>query len=138
TLQRQNHTRMLKQSLTVLQPRMMMPTVSKQLRTRINCLPFQLRSITLPRKPTEPGPEDCCQSGCNICVWDQYADALEKWKERVSKLEAKESGKSLGKTFMPPTPPKNVGLVAFEELEKQLSKQTDEKEAQPEQNQHPG
>jgi len=23
-------------------------------------------------RPLEPGPEDCCQSGCRTCVWDLY------------------------------------------------------------------
>ena len=26
-------------------------------------------------KPTEPGPEDCCQTGCKECVWEVY------WRE---------------------------------------------------------
>lgn len=27
-------------------------------------------------RPTEPGPEDCCQGGCQECVWDVYSRDL--------------------------------------------------------------
>ena len=31
-------------------------------------------------KPTEPGPEDCCNSGCESCVWTIYLSELEVWE----------------------------------------------------------
>ncbi|EFJ43769.1 hypothetical protein VOLCADRAFT_96124 [Volvox carteri f. nagariensis] len=51
-------------------------------------LPYQLhmRGISLPPKPTEPGPEECCQSGCNTCVWELYAEELANWKARVAEM----------------------------------------------------
>jgi hypothetical protein len=32
--------------------------------------------------PQEPGSEDCCMSGCAICVWDIYSDELENYNSR--------------------------------------------------------
>jgi len=32
-------------------------------------------------KPTEPGPEDCCQSGCLECVWDVYRRELLEYEK---------------------------------------------------------
>jgi len=33
----------------------------------------------LREKPREPGPTECCQSGCHNCVWDMYDAALREW-----------------------------------------------------------
>lgn len=33
-------------------------------------------------KPREPGPSECCGSGCSRCVWDVYFDALSEWESR--------------------------------------------------------
>jgi hypothetical protein len=40
----------------------------------------------IPPPPVEPHPEECCQRGCCPCVYDYYANALEKWKVRVRAL----------------------------------------------------
>mmetsp|Transcript_20298 Transcript_20298/g.61160 ORF Transcript_20298/g.61160 Transcript_20298/m.61160 type:complete len:108 (+) Transcript_20298:151-474(+) len=55
-------------------------------------------------KPTEPGPEDCCQGGCRECVWDIY------WRE----LKVYEAEKALQEGKAPPLDP-------FEELERRLA-----------------
>jgi len=31
-----------------------------------------------PLPPREPSPEECCGKGCTPCVFDTYAEALEK------------------------------------------------------------
>lgn len=33
-------------------------------------------------KPREPGPSECCGSGCARCVWDVYFDAYATWEAR--------------------------------------------------------
>ncbi|CUF65337.1 oxidoreductase, putative [Bodo saltans] len=33
-------------------------------------------------KPREPGPSECCGSGCARCVWDVYFDEYSKWETR--------------------------------------------------------
>jgi len=40
----------------------------------------ETRSIPLP--PAPPVPGECCERGCDPCVWDYYERALERWRER--------------------------------------------------------
>ncbi|KAK9863925.1 hypothetical protein WJX84_005246 [Apatococcus fuscideae] len=54
-------------------------------------------------KPIEPGPEDCCQTGCAECVWDIYSRNLLAYKT----ARAKQKGEA---------PP----VDAFAAMEKQL------------------
>ncbi|MBB87925.1 oxidoreductase-like domain-containing protein [Abyssibacter sp.] len=42
-----------------------------------------------PNPPEKPLPFDCCETGCDPCVWDMYADqqrayerALTAWRQR--------------------------------------------------------
>jgi hypothetical protein len=42
-----------------------------------------------PQPPDKPLPQECCESGCPICVYDLYAEALDEdrralaeWKKR--------------------------------------------------------
>lgn len=42
-------------------------------------------------KPESPGPEDCCMSGCAVCVYDLYKEDLEDWAgKRVNARRALE------------------------------------------------
>jgi hypothetical protein len=34
----------------------------------------------MPMPPREPTPEECCQRGCEPCVFDRYYDALERYQ----------------------------------------------------------
>ena len=34
-----------------------------------------------PVPPREPAPEECCQRGCDPCVFDRYYEALERYRE---------------------------------------------------------
>lgn len=50
-------------------------------------------------KPERPLPSDCCETGCNICVFDIYADrkkAYNKWKSL--QLEKDDSISTTNKT----------------------------------------
>jgi len=33
--------------------------------------------------PREPLPEDCCGKGCTPCVFDTYAEAMEKYRSAL-------------------------------------------------------
>ncbi|MUI14433.1 oxidoreductase-like protein [Massilia dura] len=33
-----------------------------------------------PEPPVPPAPDDCCHSGCAVCVFDLYNDALERYE----------------------------------------------------------
>lgn len=37
-------------------------------------------------KPVPPAPAECCESGCEPCVWDVYFEELRKWKEKQAEL----------------------------------------------------
>lgn len=32
-------------------------------------------------KPIEPAPNECCESGCDPCIWDIYRKELRKWEK---------------------------------------------------------
>ena len=44
----------------------------------------------LPPKPTPPEPYECCERGCDPCVYDYYAKALARWEKRVAEIEKKQ------------------------------------------------
>lgn len=35
----------------------------------------------LTEKPQPPAPNECCESGCDPCVWDIYRAELQKWEQ---------------------------------------------------------
>jgi hypothetical protein len=36
-----------------------------------------------PTPPPEPDPDACCGSGCAVCVWDRYQEALDRYREQL-------------------------------------------------------
>jgi oxidoreductase family protein len=40
-----------------------------------------------PVPPEPPGPGECCQCGCDPCVYDLYEDALERYRIRLKQWE---------------------------------------------------
>jgi hypothetical protein len=36
-----------------------------------------------PQPPREPATEECCNGGCELCVFDRYASALEQYREAL-------------------------------------------------------
>lgn len=39
------------------------------------------KKMSANEKPIPPGDYDCCESGCEPCVWDIYRDELRQWQE---------------------------------------------------------
>ncbi|WEF32922.1 oxidoreductase-like domain-containing protein [Pseudoduganella chitinolytica] len=37
-----------------------------------------------PQPPQEPALEDCCRSGCTVCVFDAYNEALERYEAQLA------------------------------------------------------
>lgn len=37
-----------------------------------------------PDPPLPPEPDDCCHSGCAVCVFDLYNDALERYERQLA------------------------------------------------------
>jgi hypothetical protein len=38
-----------------------------------------------PDKPEAPLPAECCESGCEVCVWDVYNDQMRAWRDAMSR-----------------------------------------------------
>jgi aarF domain-containing kinase len=45
---------------------------------------INFRGVAVPIKPSPPGAEDCCMSGCAVCVYDLYADDLRDYRESLT------------------------------------------------------
>jgi hypothetical protein len=43
-----------------------------------------------PTPPKRPEPDDCCNSGCNPCVFDLYEDALERYEAALAEWQARQ------------------------------------------------
>lgn len=41
-----------------------------------------------PSPPRKPEPEECCGSGCVVCVFDRYEQDLERYREALRAWEA--------------------------------------------------
>lgn len=37
-----------------------------------------------PLPPEEPGPNECCGSGCPLCVLDLYAEELQRYRKALA------------------------------------------------------
>lgn len=92
--------------------------------------------IVVPKKPEPPADNECCMSGCAICVYDLYEDSLQTYDERVNAVQTKL--RSLGvpeaewpESIRPAKPSggvtgegkgsKSPVMSAFEELERKLA-----------------
>lgn len=46
-----------------------------------------------PVKPEKPLPSDCCESGCDCCVFDLYAEALAQYQVELAAWCARNPGR---------------------------------------------
>lgn len=44
----------------------------------------ETESGSRPMPPEKPLPMDCCDSGCDVCVFDAYADALADYEKELA------------------------------------------------------
>lgn len=45
-----------------------------------------------PVPPVRPDPEECCNSGCDRCVFELYEDALERYEAELRAWQRRQSG----------------------------------------------
>ena len=48
---------------------------------------MQAQDDPKPQPPAEPGPDDCCHSGCTWCVLDLYYEDLERYRAALAAWE---------------------------------------------------
>ena len=46
-----------------------------------------------PTPPEKPLPSDCCDSGCDPCVMDVYADELAQYQQALADWQARQRDK---------------------------------------------
>ena len=49
-----------------------------------------------PQPPREPESWECCQSGCDPCVFDRYWDALERYEQALAQWESRRALRTSG------------------------------------------
>lgn len=42
-----------------------------------------------PLPPEEPGPNECCGSGCPLCVLDLYSEELQRYRKVLAEWKAR-------------------------------------------------
>jgi hypothetical protein len=42
-----------------------------------------------PEPPVRPDPDDCCNGGCERCVFDLYEEALDRYRDKLTAWEAR-------------------------------------------------
>ncbi|KAG8897109.1 hypothetical protein FRB99_008437 [Tulasnella sp. 403] len=57
--------------------------------------------ICIPAKPSPPGPEECCMSGCAVCVHDIYVDALSDYRHALLDVRDALVRNSIAKSLWP-------------------------------------
>lgn len=92
------------------------------------------KGLVIPRKPDPPADDECCMSGCAICVYDLYEESLEAYDTSVAQVRKAliAMGVQEGewpKSILPTKPgpgaqPSVQSTVrdAFEEMERALQK----------------
>ncbi|KAH8917058.1 hypothetical protein BT69DRAFT_1227379 [Atractiella rhizophila] len=43
--------------------------------------------FAIPRKPIPPTEEECCQSGCAVCVYDLFEEEKTSYKEKIAQIQ---------------------------------------------------
>ncbi len=52
-------------------------------------MPVRRKREPPPVAPREPLPEECCGKGCSPCVFDRYAEQLERYRAALAAWRAR-------------------------------------------------
>ncbi|GJE86603.1 oxidoreductase-like domain-containing protein [Phanerochaete sordida] len=88
--------------------------------------------FVIPEEPKPPGPDECCMSGCAICVQDLYIEALDEYKKATDSVRASLNALHIPEDRWPPEiqttgssqkakPKLSPVYDAFAELERKLA-----------------
>ena len=47
-----------------------------------------------PVPPERPGDNECCQSGCDPCIFDFYADEMDRYRQELKAWEARQAARA--------------------------------------------
>ncbi|CAA7268846.1 unnamed protein product [Cyclocybe aegerita] len=99
--------------------------------------------FVVPEEPKPPADDECCMSGCAVCVYDLHEEAVEAYNEAVAALQTSLTSLSIPESKWPaqirpkgtsssrsPQQAKGAVLSAFEEMERKLELKRKEKEAE--------
>lgn len=53
-------------------------------------MPDDARNNVRPTPPRAPEPNECCESGCDPCVFDRYAEAWERYEQALAAWQAQQ------------------------------------------------
>ncbi|TDL24570.1 hypothetical protein BD410DRAFT_786079 [Rickenella mellea] len=95
--------------------------------------PRKFRGFVIPERPTEPKADECCMSGCAVCVYDLYEESLEAYNKAVGLLRASLQASHIPEGEWPleiqtkevEERKKSITLSTFEELERSLKAKHD-------------
>ncbi|KAI6103031.1 oxidoreductase-like protein [Pisolithus sp. B1] len=100
-----------------------------------------IAGFVIPEEPKPPADDECCMSGCAICVYDLYEESLNTYKESVASLRASLTALSIPESQWPSSirttttqsstavTQKDVVLSAFEEMERALKERREKRAA---------
>jgi len=89
------------------------------------------RGLVIPEVPKAPEPDECCMSGCAVCVHDLYQESLDDYDASVAAVCASLTDMNVPEDEWPETirpgaekeiylPGSNPSLSAFREMERGL------------------
>ncbi|KAJ7031751.1 hypothetical protein C8F04DRAFT_1109655 [Mycena alexandri] len=92
--------------------------------------------LEIPQEPKPPEADECCMSGCAVCVYDLYEESVAGYKESVAAFRSALTAAEIPEASWPDgvraeaatgggRGQKAVALSAFEELERTLQAKRD-------------
>ncbi|KAJ3793029.1 oxidoreductase-like protein [Lentinula aff. detonsa] len=90
------------------------------------------RGIIIPEKPKKPQSDECCMSGCAVCVYDLYEDSLTAYREAVAKVTGALKSMEVPEADWPRNlrtseRNKDVTLTVFEQMELEIQRRKQDK-----------
>ncbi|KIY43789.1 hypothetical protein FISHEDRAFT_77723 [Fistulina hepatica ATCC 64428] len=92
--------------------------------------------LVIPEEPAPPADDECCMSGCAVCVYDLYEDARSAYKDSLKRVQDRLVGMGISASSWPEalqlkqhnniparttTLTRNAIADAFEEMERALA-----------------